>query len=171
MDANNEYRLVSWLAQQEDQYKITLYQCDSTFTLWTQRCVRQADCILVVGLGKNPPSVSRVLSILISFANFAVAQLHPTFNVFSHIRLKKKLKNSQFVLKKNWYCYTTKELVYLIIQSRGWICVRGCPRIITSNAVNVYSAQSRSTELCVSCNVIPRVWNLCIVIFCFAVKF
>lgn len=60
MDANNEYRLISWLAQQEDHYKITLYQCDSTFTLWTQRCVRQADCILIVGLGKNPPSVCRV---------------------------------------------------------------------------------------------------------------
>lgn len=62
MDANNEYRLISWLAQQEDQYKITLYQCDNTFTLWTQRCVRQADCILIVGLGKNPPSVCRVSS-------------------------------------------------------------------------------------------------------------
>ncbi|XP_065209623.1 neuropathy target esterase sws isoform X2 [Planococcus citri] len=60
MDANNEYRLISWLAQQEDHYKITLYQCDSTFTLWTQRCVRQADCILIVGLGKNPPSVCRI---------------------------------------------------------------------------------------------------------------
>ncbi|XKL67411.1 hypothetical protein PGB90_002902 [Kerria lacca] len=60
MDANNEYRLISWLAQQEDQYKITLYQCDNTFTLWTQRCVRQADCILIVGLGKNPPSICKV---------------------------------------------------------------------------------------------------------------
>lgn len=80
MDASNEYRLVSWLAQQEDQYKITLYQCDSTFTLWTQRCVRQADCILVVGLGKNPPSVSRVPNFY--FVSFILFSLVAKSNIF-----------------------------------------------------------------------------------------
>nr|XP_012146470.1 PREDICTED: neuropathy target esterase sws isoform X7 [Megachile rotundata] len=59
MEPANEYRLTSWLAQQEDQHRISLYQCDSTYTLWTQRCVRQADCILIVGLGDRPPSIGR----------------------------------------------------------------------------------------------------------------
>lgn len=59
MEPANEYRLTSWLAQQEDQHRISLYQCDSSYTLWTQRCVRQADCILVVGLGDRPPSIGR----------------------------------------------------------------------------------------------------------------
>nr|XP_050863714.1 neuropathy target esterase sws isoform X3 [Vespula vulgaris] len=59
MEPMNEYRLTSWLAQQEDQHRISLYQCDSTYTLWTQRCVRQADCILIVGLGDRPPSIGR----------------------------------------------------------------------------------------------------------------
>ncbi|KAK0159924.1 hypothetical protein PV328_007384 [Microctonus aethiopoides] len=59
MDAPNEYRLTSWLAQQEDQHRISLYQCDSTYTAWTQRCVRQADCILIVGLGDKPPTLGR----------------------------------------------------------------------------------------------------------------
>ncbi|XP_043523231.1 neuropathy target esterase sws isoform X4 [Frieseomelitta varia] len=59
MEPANEYRLTSWLAQQEDQHRISLYQCDSTYTLWTQRCVRQADCILIVGLGDKPPSIGR----------------------------------------------------------------------------------------------------------------
>ncbi|XP_033229070.1 neuropathy target esterase sws [Belonocnema kinseyi] len=59
MEPMNEYRLTSWLAQQEDQHRISLYQCDSTYTLWTQRCVRQADCILIVGLGDRPPSLGR----------------------------------------------------------------------------------------------------------------
>ncbi|XP_076549512.1 patatin like phospholipase domain containing sws isoform X6 [Osmia lignaria lignaria] len=59
MEPVNEYRLTSWLAQQEDQHRISLYQCDSTYTLWTQRCVRQADCILIVGLGDRPPSIGR----------------------------------------------------------------------------------------------------------------
>ncbi|XP_011502944.1 PREDICTED: neuropathy target esterase sws [Ceratosolen solmsi marchali] len=59
MDSMNEYRLTSWLAQQEDQHRISLYQCDSTYTLWTQRCVRQADCILIIGLGDRSPSLGR----------------------------------------------------------------------------------------------------------------
>ncbi|XP_076654539.1 patatin like phospholipase domain containing sws isoform X1 [Halictus rubicundus] len=59
MEPANEYRLTSWLAQQEDQHRISLYQCDPTYTLWTQRCVRQADCILIVGLGDRPPSIGR----------------------------------------------------------------------------------------------------------------
>ncbi|VEN42783.1 unnamed protein product [Callosobruchus maculatus] len=60
MDPNNEYRLSSWLAQQEDRHKISLYQCDLTVTAWTQRCIRQADCILIVGLGDNHPSLGKV---------------------------------------------------------------------------------------------------------------
>ncbi|XP_031338443.1 neuropathy target esterase sws-like isoform X1 [Photinus pyralis] len=60
MDPNNEYRLTTWLAQQEDQHKIALYQCDLTFSLWTQRCIRQADCILIVGLGFKPPTLGQV---------------------------------------------------------------------------------------------------------------
>ncbi|XP_076161576.1 patatin like phospholipase domain containing sws isoform X4 [Ptiloglossa arizonensis] len=59
MEPVNEYRLTSWLAQQEDQHRISLYQCDPTYTLWTQRCVRQADCIFIVGLGDRPPSIGR----------------------------------------------------------------------------------------------------------------
>lgn len=60
MDPNNEYRLTSWLAQQEDQHKICLYQCDNNYTVWTQRCVRQADCILIVGLGDKEPIVGKM---------------------------------------------------------------------------------------------------------------
>lgn len=60
IDPNNEYRLSSWLAQQEDQHKISLYQCDLTLTPWTQRCIRQSDCILIVGLGDNHPSLGKV---------------------------------------------------------------------------------------------------------------
>jgi lysophospholipid hydrolase len=61
LDPNNEYRLTSWLAQQEDQHKIALYQCDMNFTPWTQRCVRQADCILIVGLADKGPDIGKVM--------------------------------------------------------------------------------------------------------------
>lgn len=60
MDLNNDYYLTSWLGQQEDQHKISLYQCDFSYTAWTQRCIRQADCILIVGLGDSPPTLGKV---------------------------------------------------------------------------------------------------------------
>ncbi|KPJ14559.1 Neuropathy target esterase sws [Papilio machaon] len=59
MDPNNEYRLSSWLAQQEDKHKVALYQCDPSLTQWTQRCIRQADCILIVALGDKQPSIGK----------------------------------------------------------------------------------------------------------------
>ncbi|XP_037936421.1 neuropathy target esterase sws isoform X1 [Teleopsis dalmanni] len=58
-ESNNEYRLTSWLAQQEDANIITLYQCDSSLSAWTQRCMRQADVILIVGLGDRTPAVGK----------------------------------------------------------------------------------------------------------------
>lgn len=58
--STHEYRLCSWLGQQEDIHRIVLYQADSTLTPWTQRCVRQADCILIVGLGEQEPAVGEV---------------------------------------------------------------------------------------------------------------
>lgn len=56
----HEYRLSSWLGQQEDIHRIVLYQADCTLTPWTQRCIRQADCILIVGLGEQEPTVGEV---------------------------------------------------------------------------------------------------------------
>ncbi|KAJ7308042.1 hypothetical protein JRQ81_008544 [Phrynocephalus forsythii] len=48
LDSIHEYRLSSWLGQQEDMHRIVLYQSDGTLTPWTQRCIRQADCILIL---------------------------------------------------------------------------------------------------------------------------
>lgn len=60
MEASDEYRLTSWLAQNEDQHNIALYQCDNTYSVWTQRCLRQADVILIVGLGDNAPTIGKL---------------------------------------------------------------------------------------------------------------
>lgn len=64
MESSNEYRLTSWLAQNEDQHNIALYQCDYTYSQWTQRCLRQADVILIVGLGDRPPTIGKVCRFL-----------------------------------------------------------------------------------------------------------
>ncbi|CAG2107703.1 unnamed protein product, partial [Medioppia subpectinata] len=60
LEKQSEYRLCSWLGQQEDQHRIVLYQCDNHFSTWTQRCIRQADCILMIALADQEPSVGDV---------------------------------------------------------------------------------------------------------------
>ncbi|XP_022085231.1 neuropathy target esterase-like isoform X1 [Acanthaster planci] len=56
LDSMHEYRLTDWLGQQEDLHRIVLYQADKRMTAWTQRCIRQADCILIVGIAGNDPN-------------------------------------------------------------------------------------------------------------------
>ncbi|XP_015427838.1 PREDICTED: patatin-like phospholipase domain-containing protein 7 [Myotis davidii] len=75
LDSIHEYRLSSWLGQQEDIHRIVLYQADSSLTPWTQRCIRQADCILIVGLGEQEPSVGELERMLESTAVRAQKQL------------------------------------------------------------------------------------------------
>lgn len=51
-------RLSAWLSQKEDEYRIVLYQSDATLTPWTLRCLRQADCVLIVGYGDEAPDLT-----------------------------------------------------------------------------------------------------------------
>ena len=70
----NEYRLSSWLGQQEDIHRMVLYQCDYKMTPWTQRCIRQADCLLIVCLAAGEPRVGEVCTTLI--LNYKVESLN-----------------------------------------------------------------------------------------------
>lgn len=67
LESVHEYRLSSWLGQQEDIHRIVLYQSDSGLTPWTQRSIRQADCIIIVGLGEQEPTVGEVCSMFFFF--------------------------------------------------------------------------------------------------------
>ncbi|XP_048876828.1 patatin-like phospholipase domain-containing protein 7 isoform X3 [Brienomyrus brachyistius] len=75
LDNVHEYRLSSWLGQQEDIHRIVLYQSDSSLTPWTQRCIRQADCIIIVGLGEQDPTVGELERMLEGSAVRAQKQL------------------------------------------------------------------------------------------------
>ncbi|GAA6098811.1 patatin-like phospholipase domain-containing protein 7 [Tachysurus ichikawai] len=75
LDSVHEYRLSNWLGQQEDIHRIVVYQSDSTLTPWTQRCIRQADCILIVGLGEQEPTVGELEQMLEGSAVRAQKQL------------------------------------------------------------------------------------------------
>lgn len=75
LDSVHEYRLSSWLGQQEDIHRIVLYQSDPGLTPWTQRCIRQADCIVIVGLGEQEPTVGELERMLEGSAVRAQKQL------------------------------------------------------------------------------------------------
>uniref|UniRef100_A0A8C2I471 lysophospholipase n=1 Tax=Cyprinus carpio TaxID=7962 RepID=A0A8C2I471_CYPCA len=75
LDSIHKYRLSGWLAQQEDINRIVLYQTDSSMTPWTQRCIRQADCILIVGLGDQEPALGELEQMLENTAVRALKQL------------------------------------------------------------------------------------------------
>ncbi|XP_075885209.1 patatin-like phospholipase domain-containing protein 7 [Nelusetta ayraudi] len=75
LDSVHEYRLSSWLGQQEDLHRIVLYQSDGRLSPWTQRCIRQADCIIIVGLGEQEPTVGQLERMLEGGAARAQKQL------------------------------------------------------------------------------------------------
>ncbi len=56
-DASN-INLVRWLSEQESRYRYVIYQADVDTTPWTERCLRQADRVLMVC---QPQSESEVI--------------------------------------------------------------------------------------------------------------
>ena len=73
---------------------MTLYQCDSSQTSWTNRCLRQADCILIVAMGQSKEcfmtSLWRFFAIMASFgiqvANYRVLIYASHFMTSSKIK-------------------------------------------------------------------------------------
>ncbi|RKO92173.1 hypothetical protein BDK51DRAFT_35697 [Blyttiomyces helicus] len=69
-------KLMSWLADQEERYRLVLYVADGGVNSpWTQRCVRQADCILLVGLGDEDPMIGEYERLLIGMKTTARKEL------------------------------------------------------------------------------------------------
>ncbi|RMZ84128.1 hypothetical protein DV738_g687, partial [Chaetothyriales sp. CBS 135597] len=51
-------KLSQYLADLEEKYGMVLYVADTSVNaLWTQTCITQADCILLVGLAEDSPSI------------------------------------------------------------------------------------------------------------------
>lgn len=68
LDGMWEYRLGSWLNHQEDLHRMVFYVCDShRSSAWTRRCLRQADCVLVLALASaNPARPSAIEMMLLN---------------------------------------------------------------------------------------------------------
>ena len=46
-------KLLAWLEEQEELHQVVLYLADTVNSPWMQRCVRQADLILVVAAAED----------------------------------------------------------------------------------------------------------------------
>ncbi|XP_073478511.1 patatin-like phospholipase domain-containing protein 6 isoform X2 [Aquarana catesbeiana] len=75
LESTHECQLSTWLAQQEDLHRIVLYQTEFLLTPWTIRCIRQADCVLVVGLGEEAPAIGELEKFLENSPIRALKQL------------------------------------------------------------------------------------------------
>lgn len=58
-------RLLNWLNEREAQYRYVVYECDVSRSAWTERCLRQADLVLVVAHASDdcaPGEIERSLA-------------------------------------------------------------------------------------------------------------
>jgi lysophospholipid hydrolase len=49
-------RLLHWLHRQEQEHDYIVYECDASLTPWSQRALRQADLLLLVGIAGADPT-------------------------------------------------------------------------------------------------------------------
>ncbi|KAG0324657.1 phosphatidylcholine and lysophosphatidylcholine phospholipase [Dissophora globulifera] len=69
-------KLDSWLNEQEEMSQIVLYLADGGLTSpWTQTCIRQADCLLLIGHGDEDPAIGDHERLLISMKTTARKEL------------------------------------------------------------------------------------------------
>lgn len=99
MESSNEYRLTSWLSQQEDHHEITLYQCESILTPWTQRCLRQADVILIVGLAERSPTIGKLER---EIDRFAIRTAKELVLLHNETNLAKPFNTVSWLNQRSW---------------------------------------------------------------------
>ncbi|KAJ3604043.1 hypothetical protein NHX12_028784 [Muraenolepis orangiensis] len=120
LDSVHEYRLSSWLGQQEDIHRIVLYQSDPGLTPWTQRCIRQADCIVMVGLGEQEPTVGELERMLEGGAVRAQKQLR---EMYKRVFDKPPDRHSDFSRLAR---FLTGNSIALVLGGGG---ARGCSQV------------------------------------------
>ncbi|GAA6035727.1 hypothetical protein JCM8097_005671 [Rhodosporidiobolus ruineniae] len=71
-----QLKLAGWLAETEQKYRIVLYVADTAVSApWTQTCIRQADCILVVADGGAEPDLGEHEKLLLGMKTTARKEL------------------------------------------------------------------------------------------------
>jgi hypothetical protein len=67
--------LVAWLQQQEQSYSYLIYQADDGWTPWTERCLRMADRVLLVGQGASAPVPTELDEPLARLGDYTTTEL------------------------------------------------------------------------------------------------
>jgi CRP-like cAMP-binding protein/predicted acylesterase/phospholipase RssA len=57
----NDLRLRSWLSEQENKYRVILFQTDPTLNAWTRRCISSSDEVMYVANASATPGASAVV--------------------------------------------------------------------------------------------------------------
>lgn len=52
--------LNTWLTERESEHRFVLYEADQAHTTWTERCLRRADLILLVGMAGGEPAPTQI---------------------------------------------------------------------------------------------------------------
>ena len=80
-------KLAGWLSELEERWDMVLYVADTGVNSpWTQTCISQADCILLVGLANDDPSIGEYERFLVGSKTTARKELvlvHPDQSVKS----------------------------------------------------------------------------------------
>ena len=82
-DIQDSIKLENWLNEQESQYRFIVYEADDSPSNWTQRCIRQADRILLIGDSSLSPHPSHLESELLdpkarrTMASVELVLVHP----------------------------------------------------------------------------------------------
>jgi predicted acylesterase/phospholipase RssA len=65
--------IAAWLTEQEAVHRFVLYEADRENSAWTRRCIRQADCIILVGTAASSSVLSAPESVLFEVFSETVA--------------------------------------------------------------------------------------------------
>jgi predicted acylesterase/phospholipase RssA len=60
IDRTQEAEVLAWLAEQEVRHQFVIYQGEFDRSAWTDLCIRQADRVVLVGLGADDPALTAV---------------------------------------------------------------------------------------------------------------
>ncbi|KAG8927719.1 phosphatidylcholine and lysophosphatidylcholine phospholipase [Tulasnella sp. 418] len=92
-------KVAGWLADQEQRYRMVLYVADSPVNApWTTTCIRQADYIMVLGMGDDPSigEYERLLLTTKTTARKELVLLHPDRTVVTR-STREWLKNRTWI--------------------------------------------------------------------------
>ncbi|HTW65645.1 MAG TPA: cyclic nucleotide-binding and patatin-like phospholipase domain-containing protein [Bryobacteraceae bacterium] len=64
--AGGNIRVVEWLNKQEFEHAYVVYEADPSLSPWTERCIRQADYIIIVGESAEDPTIGEIESELLN---------------------------------------------------------------------------------------------------------